>query len=660
MDSAFITCKICFKKFTDPCHLECLHDFCKECIRNDLKENLSTRLDAYSCPICKQLTPTKNKSPEDWVEQLPPSDFVSALTEVYKLKIDDIFCSSCNRKGKSTTGSKWCRTCRETLCVNCLDVHGSLKTTMKHSILDLKEVKSRETKKIIFDSNCLSHELQPLTSFCETHDELICSLCAAEKHKDCTSIKTVNDEVKVKSREIRELSSNTLEHLQITNNALQASQASLGELDNSFLNLSNSIRSVRKRVDEMFSKYERQSLEKLAGIENEFREKLQHDIQKLESLNAECSHTNQLLDNVKDHGTDVHILQCLQQVRRRNVTHSTVIEEYKELHGLPTVNFVIDSRLDDVLNSLTSVGELVVNGSGNNKKTQQVGSKSRKTEYTPKHTEIKRRSADRTVTVKTRSDENACLITGILSLPSLGWFLCDKGNKKLKLYDNQFQMKSEHFLEQTPFDATCLTDHVVAVTAPEEMKILVFKVLAGINLQEELKISERCYGISYSFREDKFVVTCPFASPASVRVLSRKGEELMNLTPEENLQSLFLRPWYVAFDGTGNSYFVSDSQNNRVTSITRSVYRRFHYTHANMKSPRGLALTSNGDMFIAGWGSDTVHRVDENGRLKEEFLCRHDGIISPQAVCVSKDNTTLALSLDQTSCRSDVLQIFLL
>ncbi|XP_061185727.1 tripartite motif-containing protein 2-like [Saccostrea echinata] len=660
MDSAFITCKICSKKFTDPCHLECLHDFCKECIRNDLKQNLSTRLDAYSCPICKQLTPTKNKSPEDWVEQLPPSDFVSALTEVYKLKIDDVYCSPCNRKRRSTTGSKWCRTCRETLCINCLDVHGSLKTTMKHTILDLQEVKSRETKKIIFDPNCMNHEHQPLTSFCEAHDELICSLCTGEKHKDCTSIRTVNDEVRVKSHDIQDISSKTSEHLQITNNALQSSQASLRELDNSFLNLSNSIRSVRKRIDEMLSKYERKSLEKLAGIENEFREKLQHDIQKLESLNAECSHTNQLLGNVKDYGTDGHILQCLQQVRGRNVSHSTVVEEYKEMCGLPTVNFVINSQLDDVLNTLTSVGELVVNDIGNNKKTQQLPSKSRQTEHKPKPTEIKRRLADKTVSVRTRSDENVCLITGILSLPSLDWLLCDKGNKKLKLYDSQFQIKSEHILEQTPYDTTCLDDHVVAVTVPEEMKILVFRVLAGINLQEELKINDRCYGISYSSKEDKFVVTCPFASPASVRILSRKGEELMNLTPEENLQSLFLRPWYVAFDGTGNSYFVSDSQRNRVTSITRSVYRRFHYTHANMKSPRGLAMTSNGEMFIAGWGSDTVHRVDENGRLKEEFLSRHDGIISPQAVCVSKDNTTLALSLDQTSCRSDLMQIFLI
>lgn len=132
----------------------------------------------------------------------------------------------------------------------------------------------------------------------------------------------------------------------------------------------------------------------------------------------------------------------------------------------------------------------------------------------------------------------------------------------------------------------------------------------------------------------------------------------MNLIPEENHGSLFLRPMYVRFDASGNSLLVSDSQRNRVTAITRSVYRRFHYTHSNMKGPRGLALAANGDLFVVGWGSDSVHRVDDAGRFREEVLCRHDGICSPQAVCVSFDQSQFALSLDDVSCKSDFILIF--
>lgn len=656
MDLDFIICKLCTKKFTDPCHLECLHDFCRHCIRDDLTKNLSNRLSAYSCPICKQLTSTRNKSPEAWLEQLPQSDFVAALTEVYKLKNDDVICIPCNRKEKTTPGIKWCRTCHETLCSSCLEVHGSLKTTMKHGIMDLSEVKTKETKNTIFDPNCPKHD-QPLMSFCEDHDELICSSCTVENHKECRLIKTVNDQVRAKWQQFQEITSKSFNHLQITQNALESTQSSITEGDTVFLNLRNRIQSVRKRVDEILSQCEKNSIEELNRIEKEYREKLQQDMQKLKSLNTESVHTDQLLGNVKEFGTDSHILQSLQQVQFRNTSHSVAVEEYKEVPGPPTVHFVINSQLDEMLKSVSSFGDLIVNE--NSKKS--AGRKSPKLNRDESRVQSpmgNRRTPERIVSVKTRSDENPCLITGILSLPSLDWLFCDNGNSKLKLYNSQFQIKSEHILEETPYDVTSLEDHIVAVTVPRKMKILVFKVSAGINLQEELRTSYRFHGISYSLSGNKFAVTCPIGSPASVRILSRDGKELMNILPDDNLQSLFLRPWYVTFDVTGNSFYVSDSQRSRVTSITRLAHRRFHYTHTNMKAPRGLAQTASGDLFVAGWGSDTVHRIDEEGRFQEEYLTRHDGIISPQALCVSYDKATIALSFDHSSCRSDFVHTF--
>lgn len=657
MDSSFVTCKLCSKNFTNPCHLECLHDFCRDCIQKELTQSFSSKLSAYSCPVCKQLTATKNKSSDRWAEQLPPSDFVGALAEVHRLKNEDVLCTPCKRKRKSTTGSKWCRSCHEALCKSCVEVHDSLKTTMKHEMMDLNEAKTSDTKSLVYGPNCPIHDHQVLTLFCEDHDELICPLCAGAKHKECKQIRAVNEEVKAKSYEFQEASSKSSNQLQIAKKALVSTQSSLSEVDSTFPNLRDKIRSVRNRVDEILSKCEKKSTEELGRLENEYRGKLEQDIQKLESLNAESSHTNQLLDHVKRFGTDGHILQCMQQVQERSRSNSEAFEDYREVKKLPKVSFAINRQLDEVLRSLSTLGDIVIDGEGlESKKSSPTKNglkdnnrKSPEKSYPKEHREF---------SVRTRSDENSCVITGILSLPTLDWLFCDKGNSKLKLFDRHFQMKSEHIMEQSPFDVTLMEDQIIAVTIPESMNILVFKIMAGINLQEEIKTKDRCFGISYTSSENKFVVTCPYGSPASLRLISRNGEELMNLIPEENHGSLFLRPMYVRFDGSGNSLLVSDSQRNRVTAITRSVYRRFHYTHSNMKGPRGLALAANGDLFVVGWGSDSIHRVDDAGRFKEEVLCRHDGICSPQAGCVSCDQSQFALSLDDVSCKSDFILIF--
>ncbi|XP_022309377.2 uncharacterized protein LOC111115088 [Crassostrea virginica] len=659
MDQEFITCRICSRPLSDPCYLECLHDFCKQCIKDDLTQNLSTKLSAYACPVCKQLTETKNTTPEKWAEQLPASDFVGALTEVHKLKNEDVMCTPCKRKSKTTTGSKWCRTCHEALCSSCIDVHASLKTTMKHSMMDLHEVKLSGTKSLIFGPNCMKHDQQSLRSFCEDHNELICSLCIGEKHKQCKQIRTVDEEVKARNYELQEVSSKSANQLQIVQKALKSSLSSLTDVETTRSNLSDKIKSVRKRVDEILTKCEKKSLEELERIETDHRGKLEQDVDKLESLNEESSHTNQLLEQVKNYGSNAHILQCLQQVRERSNKNSTAFEEYREVKELPKVTFVINRQLDGLMRTLTSLGDFSIgeNGIGSTE-SKQSKTPDNQDEQKPVNSERRFKRAENVLSVRTPSDENACVISGILSLPNLDWLFCDKGNRKLKLYNDKFRMKTEHILEQPPYDITLLGDQIVAVTIPDEMKISIFKILAGINLQEEIRTKDRCYGISYSSSESKFVVTCPFGSPASLRLLSRNGEELMVLIPEEDHQSLFLRPLYVRFDNSGNSILVSDSQRNRVTSITRSVYRRFHYTHANLRSPRGLALDSEGGFLVAGWGSDTVHRVDAGGRCKQEVLSRHDGVISPQAVALSYDQTAFVLSLDESSCRSDFVLLF--
>jgi hypothetical protein len=86
--------------------------------------------------------------------------------------------------------------------------------------------------------------------------------------------------------------------------------------------------------------------------------------------------------------------------------------------------------------------------------------------------------------------------------------------------------------------------------------------------------------------------------------------------------------------------------------------RRFVYTHDRLNAPRGLILKTNDDFFVVGWGSDNVHCVDRNGEFITEVVNRWNGSFSPQTVCLSHKEDKMVVSLDPTSCNSDVLLVY--
>ncbi|KAK3108824.1 hypothetical protein FSP39_016582 [Pinctada imbricata] len=253
-------------------------------------------------------------------------------------------------------------------------------------------------------------------------------------------------------------------------------------------------------------------------------------------------------------------------------------------------------------------------------------------------------------------DDEPCWITGIANLSSNLWVIADKSNSKLKIYTDEFKLKSEYFIEQAPFDVTAIDQSQIGVSIPAEYKIQIYDVKTGIDPVKSVKIKAQCYGISFS--NNMFVVACPLSAPPSVRFVSLDGQEMTQMSPRDNVIPLFLRPLYVKYYPNGVDFAVSDANKNHVSCLNRAVFRHFKYVNFNLTGPRGITLTQNGELYACGWGSDNVHKIDGNGKYVEEILNRHNGIISPQNICVSANQKLLLVTLDLTSGNSDTISVF--
>ena len=149
-----LTCTICLKTFIVPKYLPCLHTFCETCIHTYITSSVKgDKSTGFKCPICRRLVSfeEKGENPETWSKQLPGNHFVLSLMNRNAIIKSEKLCNSCERNGKLDKAVSWCIVCEEAYCKTCENYHKSLKVTLQHSIIPLKDIQESNIDSFISD-----------------------------------------------------------------------------------------------------------------------------------------------------------------------------------------------------------------------------------------------------------------------------------------------------------------------------------------------------------------------------------------------------------------------------------------------------------------------------------------------------------------------------
>ena len=139
-----LTCTICLETLKVPKYLPCLHTFCETCIHTYITSSeKGDKSRGFKCPICRRLVSfgEKEENPETWSKQLPGNHFVLSLLNRNAIIKSEKLCNSCERNGISDKAVSWCIVCEEAYCKTCENCHKSLKVTLQHSMIPIKDIK---------------------------------------------------------------------------------------------------------------------------------------------------------------------------------------------------------------------------------------------------------------------------------------------------------------------------------------------------------------------------------------------------------------------------------------------------------------------------------------------------------------------------------------
>ncbi|VDI18510.1 Hypothetical predicted protein [Mytilus galloprovincialis] len=161
-----VTCKICERSMTKPKCLNCMHSFCEPCLSAyiiKLVESEGKSIQCFKCPSCQADNKISDTS-------LPIESW---------------------RGDDTVDASSWCKDCREALCDNCASYHTKVKMLMDHTIVTLDEMR-KQPKQISDTAELYSqHGGKYVEAFCDDHDAICCVECITEKHRQCKTVRTL-------------------------------------------------------------------------------------------------------------------------------------------------------------------------------------------------------------------------------------------------------------------------------------------------------------------------------------------------------------------------------------------------------------------------------------------------------------------------------------
>ena len=543
-----------------------------------------------------------------------------------------INCEPCDYNQITKKAAAYCQECEEYLCEPCRTVHEKLKLTRSHKLLsgELMPPKRSAGKKAVSDTvlcSCMKNEVY---IYCKEHCSLVCVNCVSLHHRRCqtSEICDISKDFDVVSTE------ETIDNW----NELNETLTSLAESREEDLNnLTLEAKDCRDRA-------------------KQFREELSI---KLESMEAKTLSDINILETQETKTITQHLDTC-KAARNSLDTDRRNLILAKERNDRQSI-FVYNIQLSQTMKSLTTITEEIskevyqphisfeCNPAIAIAGDQDLGTVKCHTSRKPQQKGIDEMSvtARNQVKVKVPSDDaEYARITGSAFLPSGDLILCDWCNNKLKLLDENLQMKESIDVPEAPWDVAPVNQHQVIVTFPYQKNLQFIQVTPSLAFGHTVDLGMECRGVTVS--RESIYISFSESGGGKIGIYDLTGKKKRIIDPYNGKDGnvLIKSPYYIAVSND-EKIFVSGRD---AKSFTTTVYclessGNVLYTVSNplFKDCSGISVDENENLLVCDADSHKVFLMTKDGKEVREFLTGKDGLLYPRTVSFRRSDGTLVV-----------------
>ena len=481
-----------------------------------------------------------------------------------------------------------CNTCGAKLCVNCKQAHLENNDTRHHSITEY-------AKKLMPGSlsppPCHEHNGKECICWCQTCGKAACMDCVTKSHRghEFTKLETILQEKRgTLQQELKNLESNKLKEWQdLMIKAKKMTSDFSGQVDEIEKELEERAKEFHTGVEEIKETYKKQLnelkiwnlciLKEQEKMVSKGLEKVKQEIKECEDR-LRSSDMESLLEHEgakSDKKDTLPTILCVTPpvLTPSQINTKALTEMFGQLTISPTQLIPKPSVQSQFVTKISEPSVICV-GSGEawvktEKRTIQL--------------------VDRHGTVKDTIHPDFWFYDMVVS-PQGDILLTDWDNKCIKAISRDKTIKTLFKLQWRPFSLCCLNSGNIAVTFPDEGRVLIYSVSGKV-----------------------------------IKELDKK---------------LFRDPWRVAQSKVNSDLYISDIGAEKVVALDKDYRVRYQYTgQDDIESfyPHGLCTDNAGRVLITDNDNHTVHILGKDGEFRQFLLTEEQGIVWPWSINVDRE-----------------------
>ena len=250
------------------------------------------------------------------------------------------------------------------------------------------------------------------------------------------------------------------------------------------------------------------------------------------------------------------------------------------------------------------------------------------------------------VNVTVQYDRDMCNIVGSCFMPGGELVLCDFNNYKIKVLDRSLSVVDSLWIPGAPRDIAVIDKNNVIATMPRRKRLHFYQVLPTLQRGRTVDVNLPCHSVDVAASKI-FVSSYKIGDTSGeIRIYDLQGRVLEKIhgVNQDGLRTFRLSS-YIAASRSGDKIFVSDSTAGTVACcLTSNGKIVFQYKDTDLKTPSGLSVDDDDNVFVSGSSSNTVQLITTAGKKHKTLLSSKGGISGPTTVSFRPSDGTLVVS----------------
>ncbi|XP_062578391.1 probable E3 ubiquitin-protein ligase MID2 [Saccostrea cucullata] len=607
-----IVCPICFDVFRDPKSLpQCLHTFCKSCICSYASTTLNKILGKtnFICPVCRKCYDNVDNI-DAWLKNLPKNHLIVTLINQEKMENKEVLCAYCKRQEKNESAIYWCTECSDNLCEKCAKFHEVNRLTMEHKVCNIEA--KNQTDSISSVLFCKQHSSRKLEVYCFDHEEPCCLMCATVSHRKCEKVSSL-DECSLHSPEKVQRLRTEFDELR---KRCDSEVTRVEDDKENFMKESKTIearvKGLTEEIIQTLRDKEKDPLSSLAKTEKEQTLVLQTKLEELQTVQEKLERSIQLLQ-LSERFSKIALFWEIKKMEKDVSNIDLQIKNLVKRYKTPVLDLNINEFGHNFHSSLNLFGEIKL-------KLKTNG--------------VDFRSAKLVLEKSLNVQESSCLTDVEVINGTHLVTVCQNSNMVYFLSGNGTLLASSP-LPYTPWGIAALRKHQFQFCVTMQNFNLVGIYKANISDRciipcKELQLPHNAYGIC-TFN-DKIIVSLEEKQTEQVfRVYDEEGNYIKAQHSYDNslcngIHAISERRLLYTVHCDNSVY----SQDLSSTGASTKLYKSFE-----MVKPIGITSDSEGNLYVACFGSNNVFQLDPQGKFIRKIIQDDPAVQRPYGVRVT-------------------------